>query len=247
VLGYVRLALNVAGYDTRIAPSVAPEVIDELVTTTTATRQSNVVTAILAYGSTLDPAIQSATGTPNFTANEQANRLLMTDPFAFLVSVIFDQGIVAERAWEAPFELKQRLGHLDPARIATETDAVQTAIATPPMLHRFIQNVPRWTSQAATIVVHSYGGHAERIWSDNPTARELMGRLDAFPGIGQKKAAMAVEILARDLHILIRDMHGSDIAYDVHVRRGNYSRRCPGLGGRARRDPDESCETGQAT
>lgn len=43
-------------------------------------------------------------------------------------------------------------------------------------------------------------------------------RLD-FPGIGQKKAAMAVEILDRDLGVPIRELDGSDIAYDVHVRR----------------------------
>lgn len=30
---------------------------------------------------------------------------------------------------------------------------------------------------------------------------------------------MAVEILERDLRVPIRDLHGSDIAYDVHVRR----------------------------
>jgi endonuclease III len=44
-------------------------------------------------------------------------------------------------------------------------------------------------------------------------------RLDRFPGIGQKKAAMAVEILDRDLGVSIRELDGSDIAYDVHVRR----------------------------
>jgi endonuclease III len=40
-----------------------------------------------------------------------------------------------------------------------------------------------------------------------------------FVGIGQKKAAMAVEILERDLGVPIREMEGSDIAYDIHVRR----------------------------
>ena len=47
----------------------------------------------------------------------------------------------------------------------------------------------------------------------------LHNRLDAFDGIGQKKAAMAVEILERDLRVSIKDLQGSDIAYDVHLRR----------------------------
>jgi endonuclease-3 len=57
------------------------------------------------------------------------------------------------------------------------------------------------------------------MWSGKPTARQLFERLDKFEGIGQKKAAMAVEILERDLGVPISAMHGSDIAYDVHVRR----------------------------
>lgn len=47
----------------------------------------------------------------------------------------------------------------------------------------------------------------------------LRRRLEEFPGIGQKKAAMAVEILVRDLGVNLRELTGSDIAYDVHVRR----------------------------
>jgi endonuclease III len=68
-------------------------------------------------------------------------------------------------------------------------------------------------------VVQDYGGDAGRIWGDNPTAKELQARLDAFEGIGQKKAAMAVAMLARDLSVPIRAMEGNDVAYDVHIRR----------------------------
>jgi hypothetical protein len=38
-----------------------------------------------------------------------------------------------------------------------------------------------------------------------------------FPESVRRKAAMAVEILERDLGVAIGDMHGSDIAYDVHA------------------------------
>jgi len=72
---------------------------------------------------------------------------------------------------------------------------------------------------AARRVVAEYGGDAGRIWGDQPTAAQLQVRLEEFQGVGQKKAAMAVEILARDLHCPIRGLEGSDIAYDVHVRR----------------------------
>jgi endonuclease III len=68
-------------------------------------------------------------------------------------------------------------------------------------------------------VLHEYKGDAALIWADMPQATDLQSRLDAFKGISQKKAAMAVEILERDLGVPIRAMHGSDIAYDIHVRR----------------------------
>ena len=64
-----------------------------------------------------------------------------------------------------------------------------------------------------------YGGDTAAIWSDHPSADLLQHRLAAFTGIGQKKAAMAVEILERDLGVAITNMERGDIAYDVHVRR----------------------------
>jgi uncharacterized HhH-GPD family protein len=158
-------------------------------------------------------------GSTSFTPNVAANQLLVEDPFAFLLGVLFDHGIPAERAWQAPFELKSRLGHLSPSRIAAEESAVWEAINTQPKLHRFVELLPGWVVAAARIVMDEYGGDAGAIWAGSPTAREVQRRLDEFPGIGQKKAAMAVEILERDLGVPIEEMHGSDVAYDVHVRR----------------------------
>jgi len=145
-------------------------------------------------------------------------RLVIDDPFAFLLAVILDQGIKAERAWAGPYLLKLRLGHLDPARIAADPGAVQNAVKTPPTLQRYVNKIPAWIVAAASRVLRDYDSDAARIWTDQ-SAQEVQRRLDAFEGIGQKKAAMAVEILARDLRVPIRDLEGSDIAYDVHVRR----------------------------
>ena len=64
-----------------------------------------------------------------------------------------------------------------------------------------------------------YEGDAGLIWANEPRAAELQSRLRQFPGISQKKAAMAVEILERDLRVPVKAMEGSDIAFDVHVRR----------------------------
>jgi uncharacterized HhH-GPD family protein len=153
------------------------------------------------------------------TDDDDANRLLYDDPFAFLVGVICDQGILAERAWAILYQLAQRLRTLDPAQLSKRRTDVQAAFAEPPKLHRFVNQVSGWVVDAAGIVMDTYGRDASAIWSDEPSAAVLRARFDAFPGIGQKKAAMAVVILERALHIKVADLPGSDVAYDVHLRR----------------------------
>ena len=83
-----------------------------------------VVEALLQHGSTLEPG---STGSTDFTPNAKANEIVKTDAFAFLTGVLFDQGIPAERAWAAPYLLRQRMGHLDPARIARDPEGVRRA------------------------------------------------------------------------------------------------------------------------
>lgn len=176
-----------------------------------------VVAALLQYGR--EHRSEQADTTPAFTPHPDANALLLADPFAFLLAVLFDQGIPAERAWRAPYDMRQRLGHLDPKRFVAAPNEIRAAVAQPSALHRYVNIMPDWLVHAARIVLDRYDGDTSRIWSDEPRAVELNARLRRFPGIGQKKAAMAVEILHRDLGVRIRDLSGSDIAYDVHVRR----------------------------
>jgi uncharacterized HhH-GPD family protein len=176
-----------------------------------------VAEALLAHGATLAAQLKSEDS--KFTPDPAANALIRNDPFAFLLAVISDMGIRAERAWALPYLLRQRLGYLSPAELAADPDAVRAAVQREPKLHRFVNMVPAWLIEAAQIVLSRYHGDAATLWSDGPTAIELRRRLEAFPGIGQKKAAMAAEILARDLGIPLQDMSGGDIAFDVQVRR----------------------------
>jgi uncharacterized HhH-GPD family protein len=173
-----------------------------------------VVAALLRVGESLSADDLIAIG-----PDPESDELIRNDGYAFLLGVIFDQGIRYERAWHAPLELRQRLGHLDPVRIVEDPDAVRRAVAEPPALHRYGNNLPAWIVHAAQRVLDEYGADAERFWNDQPTAEELRRRLELFQGIGQKKAAMAVEILERQRGVTITHLQGSDIAFDVHVRR----------------------------
>ncbi len=176
-----------------------------------------VARALLAHARSL--AGQMKTEGLKFTPDPAANALIQDDPFAFLLAVTADMGIRAERAWALPYLLRQRLSGLSPAVLTSDPGAVYAAVQQEPKLHRFVNTVPAWLVQAAQIVLDEYEGDAANLWAGEPTAFQLRRRMEAFPGIGQKKAAMAVEILSRDLGIPIRELDGSDVAYDVHLRR----------------------------
>jgi hypothetical protein len=114
-----------------------------------------VVAAMLAYGDTLPAGDLIALG-----PDPESDKLLKGDGFAFLLAVILDQGIRYERAWRAPLELRERLGHLDPARMVADPDAVRRAVAQPPALHRYVNNMPAWLVSAARRVLDEYAGNA---------------------------------------------------------------------------------------
>lgn len=100
---------------------------------------NTVADALIAHGKSL--AASLVTDTARFTPDQRANALILDDPFAFLIAVLCDQGIVAERAWAIPYELQHRLGHLDPQTLAADPQTVAAAFAHPPKLHRFVNQV----------------------------------------------------------------------------------------------------------
>ncbi|MCE5191620.1 MAG: hypothetical protein LLG08_07675 [Actinomycetia bacterium] len=154
-----------------------------------------------------------------FTDDPAADAFVKRSAEAFLLGVLFTQGIAAERAWAAPYLLRERLGHFDLARIGSEPERVATAVAAPPALHRFVRTVPRWISSAARRLVSEYNGEAARIWPDGAHVIDVTERLLEFDGIGPKKAAMAVELLVRNRGVRLEGMECGSVAYDVHVRR----------------------------
>jgi len=151
-----------------------------------------------------------------------ANRLLGENPFAFLLAVLADYGVPAERAWQLPSRLRKHLGHLDPARIAAMPfQELEDAIRQIPQGHRFPGEVARYFIAGARKVATEYRGDAARIWQGRNVHDALL-HLDAFPGIGQKKGSMAVNILCRDLGWVKpepEELSVIDVSYDVHVRR----------------------------
>lgn len=179
---------------------------------------SDVATALRAYGRELEEQGAAQVGT-SFTGDSDADRLLESSPEAFLIGVLFTQGIPAERAWAGPLRLQERLGTLDVDWIAAHPDEVRAAFQMPPMLHRFKETLPRWVVSAARRLLAEYDGSAANIWPGGSQVIEVTERLSAFDGIGRKKAVMAVEILTRHFGVPLEGRESGQVAYDIQVRR----------------------------
>lgn len=154
-----------------------------------------------------------------FTDVPAADAFIKTHPEAFLIGVLFTQGVPAERAWAGPHLLARRLGHFDLARMVEEPGRVAEAVAEAPALHRFVKTLPGWIVDAARRVLAEYGGDAAALWPDGTPLVEVVARLRAFKGIGPKKAVMAAEILVRHFGVRLTGTECGSVAYDVHVRR----------------------------
>jgi len=168
-------------------PAVPPKhllTLPPLAAPPTLERQA-VAGALLSHGDVLAQTLGG--GTARLTPDARANELILTDHFAFLIAVICGQGILAERAWAIPFELKRRLGHLDPHRFADEPASVVDAFSQSPKLHRFVNQIAAWASDGGRIVVERYGGDTQRLWNDSPAAAELRQRFDASPGSARRR------------------------------------------------------------
>ena len=179
---------------------------------------NHVARELVLFGRELE-AQQAAQAGSSFSGIPEADALLESDPNAFLLGVLFTQGIPAERAWAGPYLLCERLGHLDVQRLASEPGAVRAAMQQPPMLHRFKETLPRWISAAAHRLLEEYGGTAASIWPGGRHVIDVTERLSEFDGIGRKKAVMATEILVRHFGVQLEGRECGQVAYDVQVRR----------------------------
>lgn len=180
--------------------------------------RAEVAAALIAYGRELEAQGAAQIG-GSFSGRPEADALIEWDPNAFLFGMLFTQGIPAERAWSGPWLLRERLGTLDPAYLATHPEEVRAAVQAAPMLHRFKETLPRWIVSAAARLLDEYGGDAATIWPEGGHVLDVTERLAAFDGIGRKKSVMAVEILTRHFGVALEGREHGQVAFDVHVRR----------------------------
>ena len=88
----------------------------------------------------------------HFTGNDEADRLLADEPMALLIGFALDQQVPVPTAFTGPLKLKQRLGTLDPGRIAkTDPAKLEAAFREKPAIHRFPGNMARRVQELAAV------------------------------------------------------------------------------------------------
>ncbi len=133
------------------------------------------------------------------TGEPAADELLAGDPLALVLGMLLDQQIPMERAFVAPFRMRERLGgKLDAAMIAEmPIDDLAAVFRQPPALHRYWGSMSKRTQAFCQALVDQYDGDATAIWRDVESGAELVKRLQALPGFGKEKSRIFAALLAK--------------------------------------------------
>src|SRR6476659_2133495 len=120
-----------------------------------------------------------------YTGVDEADELIAHDPFALLVGFALDQQVPVPTAFQGPLKLKQRLGTLDPGKIAaTDPARLLEVFREKPAIHRFPGSMADRIQQLAQHVEQEYDGDAARLWNGAADGAELRKRIAALPGFG---------------------------------------------------------------
>ncbi len=134
----------------------------------------------------------------HFTGDDEADRLLAEDPMALLIGFALDQQVPVQTAFTGPLKLKQRIGTLDPGRIAaTDPATLEAAFRERPAIHRFPGTMATRIHDLAGFVSERYGGRAERVWTEAADADDLRARIGELPGFGEMKVKALGAVLAK--------------------------------------------------
>jgi uncharacterized HhH-GPD family protein len=135
------------------------------------------------------------------TGDDDADRLLVDNPFALVLGMLLDQQVPMEWAFRGPSLLRERLGGtLDAPTLARMSpDEVEAVFREKPALHRFPGSMAKRAHALAQHVVENYGGDAARIWTDAGDVTTVLDRLRALPGYGDEKAKILLAILGKRL------------------------------------------------
>ena len=130
-----------------------------------------------------------------FTDSDEANALIASDPMALLVGFELDQQVTVQKAFTGPLALRERLGAVDAATLASAD--LEPVFRQRPPVHRYPKSMAKRVHELAVYVRDNYNGDAERIWREPKTSDELRSNLASLPGFGDMKIKSLGSVLAK--------------------------------------------------
>jgi uncharacterized HhH-GPD family protein len=138
-----------------------------------------------------------------FTDSDEANDLIASDPMALLVGFALDQQVSVQKAFMGPLVLRERLGTLDAAALASSD--LEPVFREKPAIHRFPGSMAGRVRDLAAHVRDRYDGDGARVWTDAPDSEALRANLAALPGFGEMKTQSLAAVLARRFGVQAAD------------------------------------------
>jgi uncharacterized HhH-GPD family protein len=130
-----------------------------------------------------------------FTDSDEANQLIAADPMALLIGFALDQQITVQKAFAGPLVIKERLGTIDAAALATAD--LETIFRERPAVHRYPGAMAKKVQALAIYIRDNYDGDAARVWTDAQDADELRANITGLPGFGEMKVKSLGSVLAK--------------------------------------------------
>ena len=138
----------------------------------------------------------------HFTGDDEADRLLVSEPMALLIGFALDQQVPVQKAFSGPSVLLERLGTIDARELASMDEArLEAAAKGPPAIHRFPSAMAKRVRELAAFIAETYDGDPARLWTDASDGHDLQRRLAALPGFGDMKVTSLTAVLARRLDV----------------------------------------------
>jgi len=129
----------------------------------------------------------------HFTDSDEANALIAVDPMALLVGFVLDQQVTVQKASAGPLALRERLGALDAATLASAD--LEPVFRARPAIHRFPGSMAKRVHDLAVHVRDRYDGDAARLDRGGGLGRAAR-QPGALPGIGEMKIKALGAVLA---------------------------------------------------
>ena len=130
-----------------------------------------------------------------FTNSDEANELIAKDAMALLIGFALDQQVTVPKAFTGPLAIKERLGTLDPAKLAAAE--LEPVFREKPAIHRFPAKMAERVHDLSAHVRDEYGGDAARVWKDAKNGDQLRANIEGLPGFGEMKVKSLGAVLAK--------------------------------------------------